>query len=160
MQRALWMALLFSRNTLPNIVLWWILNSINFIKGGSSLIISKEIEMVYIINTFLHSNTFLKRKRARLWQFFFHYTVLLCLLWTLPKIFIHCIFWIPSTEGKMCWMELPLTIICSLSTFQNSSASIFIQPTLHSKYMAVCITFVDLFSFSTILISTLAQCMA
>lgn len=85
-----------------------------------------------------------KEKKSWAVAIFFHYTVLLCLLWTLQKsLYIVSFEFHPQKEKCLLWIELPLTIICSLYTFPNSSVSIFIQPTLHSKYMSVS-SFVDL----------------
>lgn len=116
--------------------------------------------MVYIINMFLHSNTFLKRKRAGLWQFS---SIIQCYFayCELSKIIIHCIFWIPSTKVKMFTLNRN-SINYNLFSFHLSKliCFYFILPTWHSRYIKVSSVLWTCLAFSTIFISSLAQRMA
>lgn len=116
--------------------------------------------MVYIINMFLHSNTFLKRKRAGLWQFS---SIIQCYFayCELSKIFIYCILWILSTKRKIFIWNRNAINYNPLSFHLSKLISLyFILPTLHSRYIPVPFVLWTCFAFSIIPTSSLTQCLA
>lgn len=107
---------------------------------------------------FPHSNKFLKRERAGLWQFS---SVIQCYFayCELSKIFIHYVFWISSTKGKMFTLNRN-SINYNLFSFYLSKCICFyfILPTLHSRIIEASSILWTRLASSTILISVLAQC--
>lgn len=104
----------------------------------------------------MHSGTFLKRERTGLWQFSFIqcYSVYS----ELSKMFIHCVFWIPSTKWKMFTLNRNFINHNLLSFYLSKLICFyFTLPSLHSGYIKVSFVLWTGFAFSAILILFLAQ---